>query len=330
MKRVLITGGAGFIGSNIAGHIADKGEYRAVVCDIFGKTEKWRNLCKHHISEIIAPMDMFYWLESNADRLKAVIHMGATSSTTETNVDLILENNFSVSKQLWQWCSERDIPFIYASSAATYGEGSAGFDDDLSKDYLNKLVPLNAYGWSKQLFDRFVSSVVEKNEQLPPQWVGLKFFNVYGPNEYHKEDQKSVLSQIYPHASAGLPVRLFKSYRDDYADGAQIRDFIYVKDCVKVIQWFLDHADVSGLFNLGTGEGRSFEDLANAAFSALDKDVAINYIDMPEGVKDKYQYYTKANIKKLRDAGYKDKFTSLEDGVKDYIQNYLSKEDPYY
>lgn len=330
MQRILVTGGAGFIGSNIVNDIADKGHYRAVISDVFGKTDKWRNVCKHQIFEIIAPQDTFYWLESNADKLHAVVHMGAISSTTETDVDLFLENNFSFSKQLWHWCAEKQKPLIYASSAATYGDGSNGFDDDMSNHYLNRLHPMNAYGWSKQLFDQFVATTIERKDKAPPQWVGLKFFNVYGPNEYHKDDQKSVAAQIHPHAAAGRPVKLFRSLNPDYADGGQKRDFVYVKDCVRVVSWFLSNPSVSGLFNLGTGEARTFNDLAKAVFNAVGKEPKITYIDMPEQIKQKYQYITEARMDRLRIAGYREPFTSLEDGVRDYVKNYLSKDDPYY
>lgn len=330
MQRILVTGGAGFIGSNIAGDIADRGEYRAVVSDIFGKTEKWRNLSKHQIFEIISPEDTFYWLESNKDNVKAVVHMGAISSTVERDVDLFLENNFGFSRQLWNWCADNGKAMIYASSAATYGNGEAGFDDEASEEFLSKLNPLNAYGWSKQLFDQFVASSVRRGDKVPPQWVGLKFFNVYGPNEYHKHSQMSVIAQIYPHARENRPVKLFRSYNPDYKDGGQKRDFIYIKDCVKVIHWFIQNPSVSGLFNLGTGEARTFEELARALFAAMGREPAISYIDMPEEIKSKYQYFTEAKMQKLRDCGYKEPFTSLEDGVKDYVQNYLMKEDQYF
>ncbi len=330
MQRILVTGGAGFIGSNIAGALADKGEYRVVVCDEFGETLKWRNLANHEIFEIIAPTDLFYWLEGHTDDLAAIVHMGAVSSTTETNVDYILENNFSLSKLLWKWCAQHSKPFIYASSAATYGDGEAGFDDDLGSSYLQKLKPLNAYGWSKQLFDQYVSACVRENDKMPPQWVGLKFFNVYGPNEEHKGSQKSVVSQIFPHAKEGRPVKLFKSYNPEYKDGGQKRDFVYVKDCVSVVEWFLKNPTKSGLFNLGTGEARTFEDLARATFTALGKEPAISYIDMPEQIKGKYQYFTEASMDRLRAAGYSQPMTSIEDGVKDYVQTYLTKEYPYY
>lgn len=330
MKYILVTGGAGFIGSNIANALADHTDYRIVVVDQFGSTEKWRNLSKHAIFEIIAPGETFYWLETHKEALDAIVHMGAISSTTERHVDLILETNFTLSRALWRWATDNHKRFIYASSAATYGDGKAGFKDDLAIDALKTLRPLNAYGWSKHLFDQFVSMATSSTDKVPTQWVGLKFFNVYGPNEYHKDDQRSVVNQIFPHAQHGRPVKLFKSYNPNYADGGQLRDFVYVKDCVKVVVWLLANPHVNGLFNIGTGKARSFEDLANATFAAVGKPPAIHYMDMPEGLRPKYQYFTEASMDRLRAAGYTDAFHSLEDGVKDYVQHYLLHEDQYY
>ncbi len=331
MKRVLVTGGAGFIGSNIAGTLADHTDYRVVVVDAFGSSEKWRNLSKHRIYEIISPGEVFFWLESNKAELEAILHMGAISSTTETDVDLILETNFTLSRGLWNWAAQNKKRFIYASSAATYGAGDGGFVDDGTIEGLSKLRPLNAYGWSKHLFDQFVATAtVGGADKIPAQWVGLKFFNVYGPNEYHKGVQSSVIEQIFPHAKYGRPVKLFKSYRADYKDGGQLRDFIYVKDCVRVVAWLLANPQVNGLYNLGTGKARSFADLAMATFAAVGKPAAIQYIDMPEEIRDKYQYFTQADMKRLVAAGYTDPFHSLEDGVKDYIVHYLAKDDPYF
>jgi len=327
VQTILITGGAGFIGSNVAAALCARGTHRIVICDTLGTGAKWRNLRNHNVYEIIPPANLFYWLEMYGTSLDAVIHMGAISTTTETNVDLILENNLSVSSLLYRWCAENAKRFIYASSAATYGDGDQGFDDDIKS--LNTLRPLNPYGWSKHLVDRYIANAIQYGEVAPPQWAGLKFFNVYGPNEYHKEDQRSVANIKFPDVRAGKPVRLFKSYRPDFPDGGQKRDFIYVRDCVNIVLWFFDNPKVSGLFNVGTGKARSFEDLAKALCAALGHEPKIEYFEMPESLRAQYQYFTEARVERLRKAGYSAPFTSLEDGVRDYVQNYLTKADPY-
>ncbi len=326
-RRILVTGGAGFIGSNIVAALSELND-EIIVCDWLEQGDKWKNLANHVVSDFIDPDALENWLES-APSLDAVIHMGAISATTELDGDLILKRNFRPTRTLWDWCIKHNTPFIYASSAATYGNGDAGFDDMQSGEALEQLKPLNLYGYSKHAFDKFVARVEETGGTMPPQWAGLKFFNVYGPNEYHKGNMKSVIAQSYPKIAAGDPVTLFKSHNPNYEDGGQLRDFVYVKDCVKVILWLLDNRHVSGLFNLGTGSARSFKDLALATFKAANKNPDIHYIDTPISIRDKYQYFTEANMQKLKQAGYGGNFYSLEDGIQDYVQTYLSKEDPY-
>ncbi|MEI7670005.1 MAG: ADP-glyceromanno-heptose 6-epimerase, partial [Pseudomonadota bacterium] len=279
--------------------------------------------------EIIPANNLFYWLEMYGGTLDSIIHLGAISSTTETDVDLILQTNQDLSTLLYRWCAENEKKFIYASSAATFGDGSLGFDDDSSLEHLSKLRPLNPYGWSKNIVDRYIAASIKNGEKKPSQWVGLKFFNVYGPNEYHKQDQKSVIATKYPDIADGKPVKLFKSHRSDYSDGGQMRDFVYVRDCVDVVLWLLENPKVSGIFNVGTGKARSFDDLARAIYASLNLEPRIEYFDMPETLRDKYQYFTEAKMDRLRAAGYNKNFTSLEDGILDYVQNYLVKEDPY-
>jgi ADP-L-glycero-D-manno-heptose 6-epimerase len=327
-KTVLVTGGAGFIGSNIVASLAGDG-HSVVVCDRLRQGEKWRNLAKHELEDVVRPEVLGQWLAGNGANLDAVVHMGAISSTTETDADLIVEVNFRFSLDLWRWCASNGVPLIYASSAATYGDGSAGFDDDSSPEALARLHPLNAYGWSKHLFDRRVIRSIERGVPAPPQWVGLKFFNVYGPNEYHKGGMKSVVAQKYPLAAAGDAVTLFDSHNPDYPDGGQKRDFIFVDDCVDVVNWFLGHPEVSGLFNLGTGEARTFADLATALCRAVDVEPRIEFIDMPAEIRGKYQYFTEARMDRLRAAGYTRPFTSLEDGVRTYVRDYLMQKDPF-
>jgi ADP-L-glycero-D-manno-heptose 6-epimerase len=325
---ILVTGGAGFIGSNVVAALAERGVPLAV-CDRLHGGDKWRNLAKVALRALIAPEALAGWLATEAAQVQAVIHLGAITSTTETDVDLITEVNVRLSQSLWRWCAASGRRFIYASSAATYGDGIQGFDDDGSTRALARLRPLNAYGWSKQLFDRWVAQAVEEGVPCPPQWVGLKFFNVYGPNEYHKGGMRSVIAQKYPLAAEGHAITLFRSYRADVPDGGQRRDFVYVRDCVDVMVWLLEQPHVSGLYNLGSGEARSFAELASALCAALGRAAQIEYVDMPAAVRAHYQYFTQARMERLRSAGYTRAFTSLEDGVRDYVQCYLSQPDPY-
>jgi len=258
-----------------------------------------------------------------------VVHLGAISSTTERDADLIFDVNVRLSARLWEWCAAHDTPLIYASSAATYGAGERGFDDDQRLATLAQLRPLNAYGWSKHHFDRRVLGSLVAGQRTPPQWVGLKFFNVYGPNEYHKGTMQSVVAQKYPSVAAGKPVTLFTSHHPDYPDGGQMRDFVYVEDCVDVILWLLGRPQVSGLFNLGSGQARSFADLARAMALAAGVPARIDFIPMPDALRPNYQYFTEARMQKLRAAGYDRPFTSIEDGVRRYVERYLAGPDPY-
>ena len=326
---ILITGGAGFIGSNLVAALEERGAGELVVCDRLGQDEKWRNLGKREIAALIPPEALASFLDDRGHALDTIFHLGASSSTTETDADLIIASNFTLSQFLWDWCAAHGTRFIYASSAATYGDGAAGFDDDASPAGLARLKPLNAYGWSKHLFDRRVARLVARAAPKPPQWAGLKFFNVYGPNEYHKGSQKSVVAQIFPRAQAGNACTLFRSHRNDVSDGGQTRDFVYVRDCVDEMLWLYDHSEVSGLFNAGTGQARSFADLAAAVYRALGKTPRIDYIDTPVAIRDKYQYFTEARMERIRTAGYAKPPTSLEDGVRDYVQTYLAAADPY-
>lgn len=329
MKNILVTGGGGFIGSNLVAALIARSTHNIVVCDEFGTDDKWRNLRGHPVWEIIPPAEMFDWMEENKNNVDMIFHIGGVSSTTERDIDRILKRNFQLSIALWRWCNRNEVRMIYTSSSATYGSGEHGFDDDASLDYLKKLKPLSGYGWSKHLFDSHVATCVERGNVKLPQWVGLKLFNTYGPNEYHKESQRSVICQIAPQAIHGAAVRLFKSYNADYTDGGQMRDVIYVKDCVDVMLWCMDHPEVSGLFNLGTGKARTFNDMAQAIFAAIERKPNIHYMDMPEGLILHYQYFTEAKMDRLRNAGYTAEFTPIEAGIKDYVTNYLTKADPY-
>lgn len=298
---IIVTGAAGFIGSVVAAALEAAGERDIVVCDWLEQDERWRNLSKRALADIVAPEKLHVFLDQNPKDIFAIIHMGAISDTTVTDGDLVMERNFRFTADLWKWCTRHGVPFIYASSAATYGDGAEGFDDDNDFEKIRQLRPLNLYGWSKQLFDlRALRLATQGN--APPQWVGLKFFNVFGPNEYHKGHMQSVIAKTWPDVAAGRPVRLFKSHKDGYADGGQLRDFIWVEDVVSVILWLLKNPKVYGIFNVGTGQARSFADLAKAMFQAAGREAEIEYVDMPEHLRSKYQYFTEARMERLRAA----------------------------
>ena len=324
---LLVTGGAGFIGSNVVAALNDAGRADVAVCDVLGHDGKWRNLAKRQLADFVPPADLPDWL--NGRRLDAVIHLGAISETTATDGDLVIDTNFRLSMRLLDWCTATVTPLIYASSAATYGDGAHGFDDDGSVEALKRLRPMNLYGWSKNLFDMAVAERAAQGERLPPQWAGLKFFNVFGPNEYHKGTMMSVLARRFDDVKAGRPVQLFKSHREGIADGDQRRDFIYVDDVVRVMLWLLATPSVSGLFNVGTGTARSFRDLMLAAYAALGATPNIEYVDMPEQIRGSYQYFTESKPDRLRRVGYNGGFTALEDAVETYVNGFLDCSDRF-
>jgi len=326
MRMLLVTGGAGFIGSNLIAGLNEVGRTDIVVNDALGNTGKWRNLGKRQVADVVPPGELSEWLDGR--KLDAVVHLGAISDTTATDGDLVLATNFRLSLRLLDWCTATRTPFLYASSAATYGAGTEGFDDEWSPAALQRLRPMNLYGFSKHLFDLAVVDRFAKRAKLPPQWVGLKFFNVFGPNEYHKGEMTSLIGKRFEDAKAGKPVHLFKSHRHGIGDGEQKRDFIYVDDAVAIMRWLLDTPAVSGIFNVGTGKARSFRDLIAAMFRALGHAPNIEYVDMPPTIRDQYQYFTQAKVENLCKAGYNADFTSLEEGVNRYV-TFLNQPDRY-
>ena len=314
----VVTGGAGFVGSNIVRALNDLGIEDIIIVDNIASTDKWMNIRNKKYIEYVHK-SLFLEKLPTYKGIQGIIHMGAQSSTIEKDFDYLWNNNFEYTKILWEYCAEKKISFIYASSAATYGDGSQGFNDEMDID---GLLPLNGYGYSKQLFDLWVK---HQADRYPAQYVGLKFFNVYGPNEYFKGSMASMVFHGYHQIKDIGKIRLFKSYNPRYQDGGQLRDFVYVEDICSVILWLLKNPSVNGLFNVGTGEARSFQQLAEAVFDAIGLFPDIEYIEMPENLIEKYQYYTKAEIKKLRGVGYDKEFYSLQEGVRKYVQFYLSK-----
>jgi ADP-L-glycero-D-manno-heptose 6-epimerase len=316
---IVVTGAAGFIGSCLVGRLNSEGIDNILVVDDFSFPEKQKNLAGKKFAMEMDREVFPEWLSTHASEVKFIFHIGARTDTTEFNEEIFKHLNLHYTQSLWTICSRAGIPFVYASSAATYGGGELGYDDDHAK--IPSLQPLNPYGWSKQHFDVWA---LQQKEQ-PPFWAGLKFFNVYGPNEFHKARMASVIFHSFHQIEKNGRVNLFRSHRPDYKDGWQLRDFIYVKDLLEVCLFLMKQRPMSAIYNLGTGEARSFYDLASATFTALGRPVDINFIDIPADIRDKYQYFTEANMNKLKSQGYALPFTSLEEGVMDYVRNYLTK-----
>ena len=325
---IILTGGAGMIGSIIAWHLNTiLNEDQFVIVDDLIHSDQEKNISKRNFSEFIHKNDLPKYLSKN-NKVSAVIHMGAISDTTENNFNQLLSSNIRYSQMLWSWCAENNVPFIYASSAATYGLGEHGYND--SEEDINNLSPLNAYGYSKHFFDQWVLQQIQVQPTTPPQWCGLKFFNVYGPNEYHKGRMASVVYQAFKQYKKEQEIRLFKSDHPDFDDGMQLRDFVYVKDAVECVVYLLNNQNISGLFNVGTGKAGSFKAIGESVANNLGGDnSAIKYIDLPSDLKEKYQYFTEANINKIRSVGFESKFKNISDGISDYMQNYLITDDPY-
>ena len=320
---IVVTGAAGFIGSCMVRKLNDEGHTDILIVDEFSHEEKNRNLEGKQYSESVHRDDFPAWLRQEHQPVKAIFHIGARTDTTEKDWNIFQKLNLDYSKTLWEWCAANNIPLIYASSAATYGRGEHGYDD--RHDIVGRLHPLNPYGESKNRFDQWAL----QQPTAPPSWYGLKFFNVYGPNEYHKGRMASVIFHTVRQIKATGGMKLFRSHRPDYEDGQQSRDFVYVKDVVEVMYWLFRRLPESGLYNLGAGKARSFLDLAANTFRAMGLAPNISFIDTPEDIRDTYQYFTEANMSKLRKAGYEKEFYSLEEGIEDYVKNYLMEEKAY-
>ena len=322
-KVILLTGAAGFIGSYLLGYLNKLGYKNIIIVDDFSDEDKWFNFDSKEFIAKVEREELFDWLKREEPGIDFVFHLGARTDTTEFDYTIHEKLNVEYSKNIWNYCTDRNIPLVYASSAATYGSGELGYKDD--HELVKKLQPLNPYGVSKNEFDKWALRHTEGlTVTQPPFWAGLKFFNVYGPNEYHKGRMASVIFHSFNQIKSTGKVKLFRSHRPDFKDGQQLRDFIYVEDVAKVCYWLMEHTITSGLYNLGTGKARTFEDLVKATFAGIGKEPAIEYIDIPEDIRDKYQYFTEADMSKLRNAGYRDSFYTLEEGVGDYVKNFLS------
>ena len=320
---IIITGGAGFIGSNIVKTLIKNGKKDLVISD-------YKRLNNNFISSsdlinvrMVPPDSLSKFIISTKKNIESIVHMGAVTDTTEKNINKVLDNNYYFSMKLFDFCADYDIKLIYASSASTYGDGNMGFEDKSNSKYLSTLKPLNAYGWSKHFFDRRVVRLFEERKKFLKNWAGLKFFNVYGPNESHKQRQSSVIFQMVESISNGRPITLFKSDNPEYGDGMQKRDFVFVDDCVSVITWLLGKDEFAGIFNVGTGSARSFLDIATVVSKVMKIPLNVNWIDTPESLRKHYQYFTEAKLSNLRSIGYNKNFSTIEEGIKKYIEGYL-------
>lgn len=324
----VITGGAGFLGSNLAAGIEERGMGEITVVDRFEKDNRWRNIAKRSLREIVFPENVFEYLDRHAGRIDAVLHINYTGFDPEDNVDALIDDRIHLTWRLWSWCAHHQVPFVYDSTAGVYGDGSLGFKDDDTAAGLAKLRPLSAAAWTKLFLDRKIIDTINRGENTPPQWIGLRCFNLYGPNEYHSTRHQSVVPRIFNAAKNGKLFPLFKSENPAYKDGEQMRDFMWIDDTVDVILWLLQHPEISGLFNIGTGQARTYADVLRAVYTAVGEKPEMDFMDLPAEIKGQYQYFTQADIQKLRAAGYTKPFTSLEEGVAKYIK-YLESDDPY-
>lgn len=317
---IVVTGGAGFIGSNLVEELARRRQL-VVVIDDFDDSAKWVNVRHANIHDLVSWSKAFEWLDAHSQAVSGVFHLGAISATTANDINLLLAKNVHFSNAMWEWCANEEKPLVYASSAATYGDGELGFSDTMGLDDLEKLAPLNPYAWSKHLVDLRTLRAANTDARRPPAWYGVKFFNVYGPREHHKGDMRSVALKLYETVEAGKPIELFRSHRPDFEDGKQLRDFVHVGDCVDVLLWLMAERPENGLYNIGTGRAEPFLEIANAVIQETRAQTEVRFIDMPEALRERYQYFTQADMGKLRAAGYSRRFRGVAEGVRDYVRS---------
>lgn len=325
----VITGGAGFLGSNLAAGIEERNMGEITIIDRFENDNRWKNIAKRSIRDIVFPENMMEYLDKNANNIEGLIHISFTGFSEEKDVDQLIEERINTTWKLWEWCAEHRVPFVYDSTAGVYGDGSLGFVDDDSASGLSKLSPLSPAAWTKLFVDRKIVNTINAGEAVPPQWIGFRCFNLYGPNEYHSTRHRSVVPGIYNAAKSNRLFPLFKSANPSFKNGEQMRDFIYVDDAVDIVLWLIQHPEISGIFNIGTGHARTYLDVLKAVYEALGEKPEWDFIELPADVKEKYQYFTQADVQKLRSVGYTKPFTTIEEGVTKYVKEYLDTEDQY-